>query len=870
MPVGSGLSIGRNTVLIYLHLYRQLCLKDMVVMHKATCDLCGLSLRHGAVTAVISEKPMQFCCFGCKQVYEMLLAASGDLGPDAFRETEIFKRCVAAGIIPESMEDLERKVLSKKPDKDHPPNRTAKIDTDAPVSEMDSGLWLDLIVSGMWCPACAWVVEETLIKEPGVKQAKCQFTTDRVKLQYNPVLTSPQYLMDAIEKIGYHGSPAEDGQKRPESRREFIRLGISAFLTMNVMMLSFALYTGFFTQLSADAIHHLTWPIVVMGSAVFIYGGAPIHRKAISGLSAASPGMETLISMGAGSAFFYSLFNWLTGSIHLYFDTASMLITLVLVGKTIEQHAKDRINTQINRFFELQPSKVRICTEKYPEGRYVDAGQLSSRDIFRVEAGETVPADGRILKGDARLDESTLTGEAKPIHKQKGALLNSGTTVISGSLRVSAHAVGKDSLVGQLISVMEASLDNKSHMEDITDKALKYFVPTIVLLSIGTAAVCLGMGFSVQHAIIRAVTVMVISCPCALGVAIPLARVAGISLAGKNGILVHHFSAFEKIRNVNAFVFDKTGTLTRGGWELMQTELLNGWPVEKVLSLAAGLEAHSFHYAGEAIVHAARKRNIAPATTTRVTETDNGISGVIDNNLVKIGSLNFLSGDTHDTLSYHGDAETEKTSAISTVHMSVGGKPCALFHFGDVVRASSKIVIRHLKERGMKLALISGDGQQTTQKIGNIVGIPECQGGMQPENKSEFINTLREQGYCVAMVGDGVNDVPALASADLGIAVHSGHRIGMEASGITLMGNDPAQILTFSELASHVSRTIQQNLIFTFLYNLISIPIAMSGLLNPLVAVSAMLMSSLSVTGNTLYLTRRVSKQKRSRDMQEV
>jgi len=838
-------------------------------MDKTTCDLCGLSLRHGAVTAIISEKSMQFCCFGCKQVYEMLLAASGDLDPDAFRETDVFKRCVAAGIIPESMDDLEKKKLLTASGKGHSQIREPKIADNNPVSETDKGLWLDLKVSGMWCPACAWVLEETLIKEHGVKQAKCQFTTDRIKLNYNPVLTSPQHLMDAIEKIGYHGSPAEDGQNRPESRREFIRLGISVFLTMNVMMLSFALYTGFFTQLSADAIHHLTWPIVVMGSVVFFYSGAPIHRKAVSGLSAASPGMETLISMGAGSAFFYSLFNWLTGSIHLYFDTASMLITLVLVGKIIEQMAKDRINVQINRFFELQPSKVRICTEQFPEGKYVNAKLLSPRDVFRVESGEIVPADGRILMGDARIDESTLTGEARPIHKQKGDMVSSGTTIISGSLQVSAHAVGEDSLVGQLISVMETSLDKKSHMEDITDKALKFFVPTIILLAIGTAAVCLLLGFSVQNAIIRAVTVMVISCPCALGVAIPLARVAGISLAGKNGILVHHFEAFEKIRNISAFVFDKTGTLTRGEWDLIQTETLNDWPEDRVLSLAAGLETHSFHYAGEAIVHAAKERNIAPATATRVSETDNGISGYVGNKRVKIGSANFLSGDTHDTLSYHGNTETEKTTVTSTVHMSVNGKPCALFHFGDAVRASSETVIQDLKNRRMKLALISGDGQRTTRMIGNVVGISECHGSMLPENKSEFVNALQDQGYCVAMVGDGVNDVPALASADLGIAVHSGHRIGMEASGITLMGNDPAQILTFSGLASHVSRTIHQNLVFTFLYNIISIPIAMSGLLNPLVAVSAMLMSSLSVTGNTLYLTRRVSKQKRSRNTHE-
>jgi heavy metal translocating P-type ATPase len=829
-------------------------------MNKTTCDLCGLSLRHGAVRATISEKSMQFCCFGCKQVYEMLLAASGDLDPDAFRETDIFKRCVAAGIIPESMEDLEKKKRTATPGKGLGQIPEPGITNSEPMFESDEGLWLDLNVSGMWCPACAWVVEETLIKEPGVKQAKCQFTTDRIKLNYDPVLTSPQHLMDAMEKIGYHGSPAEDRQKRPETRREFIRLGISAFLTMNVMMLSFALYTGFFTQLSADTVHHLTWPIVVMGSAVFIYGGAPIHRRALSGLSTASPGMETLISMGAGSAFFYSLFNWLTGSIHLYFDTACMLIVLVLVGKTIEQRTKDRINAQISRFFELQPSKIRICTEQFPQGKYVNARLLSPKDVFRVQAGEIVPADGRILKGEAHIDESTLTGEARPIHKQKGDILNSGTTVLSGSLQVSALAVGEDSLVGQLISVMEASLDQKSNMEDITDKALKYFVPAIILLAMSTAMVCLLLGFSVQHAVIRAVTVMVISCPCALGVAIPLARVAGISLAGKNGILVHHFSAFEKIRNIDAFVFDKTGTLTRGEWNLIKIETLNDWALDKVLSLAAGLETHSGHYAGEAIVHAAQDNNIAPATATRVAETDNGISGYVENSLVKIGAAAFFSGEPVTTQQYHDHEKTDTEPVVSTVHMRVDAKPCALFHFGDALRASSKTVIQDLKDRGKKLALISGDGQRTTRMIGDLVGISECRGGMLPENKAEFVNALRNRGHLVAMVGDGVNDVPALASADLGIAVHSGHRIGMEASGITLMGNDPAQILTFSALASHVSRTIQQNLVFSFLYNTISIPIAMSGLLNPLVAVCAMLMSSLSVTGNTLYLTRRVSK----------
>jgi P-type Cu+ transporter len=828
-------------------------------MKKDTCDLCGLSLRHGAVVSKESDKPLCFCCLGCKQVYKMLLAASDDPSPKAFKETDIFKRCVAAGIIPGSMQDLEEKVLPAAQDGTEQEHQQTNIDAQARVPDKNTGLQLDLLVRGMWCPACAWAIDETLIKQPGVIEATCRFMTDRIKLVYNPVLTSPQRLMRVIEKLGYHGSPADDTHTQANVQKEYIRLGISAFLTMNVMMLSFALYTGFFTQLSADTIHNLTWPILVMSCAVYFYAGAPIHRRALSGLLSASPGMETLISIGASSAFFYSLFNWFNGSIHLYFDTACMLITLVLIGKTIEQRTKERINAQIGSFLEIQPSKLRLCTDAFPRGRYVDAKQLSHGDIFRVESEEIIAADGRILEGVARVDESTLSGEAKPIRKKSGDRVSSGTKIVSGSIKVSARAVGKDSLIGQLISIMEAALDRKSSMEGITDRVLKFFVPVIVLLAAITAVVCISIGLSVQDAIIRAVTILVISCPCALGIAIPLARVAGISLAGKNGILIHHFSAIDKIKDIDGMVFDKTGTLTLGKWKLTQTQILSNYSLDTVFSMAAGLESHASHYAGAAIVHAAREKKVVPATAEHVVEKENGICGRIDGSLVKIGSADFLSKDLAATTQTGPDDTTSPAAPVSTVYMSVDGTPCARFLFGDGLRESSVQVIGQLKKQGIKLALISGDSQETTQAIGDIVGISDCHGSMLPENKADFINMLRDQGYCVAMVGDGVNDVPALASADLGIAVHSAHQIGLQASGITLMGNDPLQILTFTGLASRVSRTIRQNLIFTFLYNIISIPIAMSGLLNPLVAVCAMLLSSLSVTGNTLLMIRGIS-----------
>jgi heavy metal translocating P-type ATPase len=831
-------------------------------MEKATCDLCGLPLKHGSVVCKEFDTPLYFCCNGCRQVYIMLMAAGNDPNPQTFQDTEIYKRCVAAGIIPKSTQDLENRSKEKILGQRQNDTQSNATDPEPNVTAPEPGLPLDLQVQGMWCPACAWVIEETLLKQSGVLNATCRFTTDQVKLNYNPVHTSPNQLIDIINKLGYHSMPADADPKSSTYRKEFIRLVISAFITMNVMMLSFALYTGFFTQITADTIEKLTWPLVIMSCIVFFYGGAPIHQRAVSGLLKASAGMEALISIGASSAFFYSLFNWWTGSIHLYFDTTCMLITLVLIGKTIEQRTKDRIKKQIGSFMDMQPSKVRICTADFPLGKYMHIGQLSHGDVFRVAASETIPADGRILDGQARIDESTLSGEARPIRKKPGDRVSSGTRVVSGTINVTARAIGKNSLVGQLATIMEAALDHKTQMEDITDKALKYFVPAIILLAFMTAFVCLAFELPIQTAFIRAVTVLVISCPCALGVAIPLARVASISLAGKHGILVHHFTAFDRIHKVDTFIFDKTGTLTRGQWHLLDMQTYDPWDPDSVLSLAAGLELHASHYIGAALVQTAQNRYLKPATATQVIEQDNGISGYIDGAFVKIGSADFLGVELKKTDGIETDAPNNPTEPVSFVHMSVDDKSCACFLFGDSIRESSPEIISHMQQQGLKLALISGDSQTTTDAVGHKLGLFDCHGDMLPEEKANFIKARRKQGACVAMVGDGINDVPALASADLGIAVHSAYRIGTEASAITLMGNDPAQIKTFKTLASKVNRTIRQNLVFTFFYNIVSIPIAMSGLLNPLVAVCAMLMSSLSVTGNTLILARKISRKR--------
>jgi len=783
-----------------------------------------------------------------------MLIESSDAGdPESFRETELFKKCQEIGIIPRSEAELVERAQE---------SPTTVIPQTGLDQERDyrestaaaSSLSLTLSVTLMWCPACAWVIEETLKRSPGIISASCNFATDRVRCDYNPVLTSSHQIVDSINSLGYKAYVSGDDVDTGKRRAEFIRLLISVFLTMNVMMLSFALYSGFFTQLSPDSIYKLSWPMFFMASIVLFYGGHNIYRRAWAGISTAAFSMETLITIGSFSAYFYSTYGLLSGSIHLYFDTASMLITLVLLGKLLESRAKAEVQADLANFFSLRPSKAKICSEQYPQGRYVAADNLRKGDTFRVEESEVLAADGFILDGEGAVDESSLTGEPLPITKKIGDLVKSGSKVLQGTFEIRAEGVGEDSVVGQMIAIMEKALGEKTPFEGKAERALQWFVPVIIALGVGTGLVCLLSGLTFDQAMIRAVTVMVISCPCTLGIAIPMARVAGISLAGRKGILVRDFSSFEQADRVDAFVLDKTGTVTEGKWSLLEVIPVGPLSKEKILGLAASLENESDHLIAAEIIREAARRQVQPLSVEGIEVSENGVSGVVTGKKVKIGSRGFLAA----ALEAGPDLPiAENRPEHSLVFMSYAGRVCGVFVFGDELKPNSIPAVSRLHGAGYRVALVSGDDDQTTKAIAKEVGIDEAQGGKLPQEKASFISALQQQGQLVAMVGDGINDAPALVQADLAIAVHSGSDLGKEAANLTLMRGDLLQLWDFVLLAKEVKKKIHQNLGFSFIYNLVSIPIAMSGLLTPLIAVSAMLLSSLSVIGNTLLLLKK-------------
>jgi heavy metal translocating P-type ATPase len=796
---------------------------------------------------------------GCKQVFTMLFEASDEADPASFKETKLFKKCQEMGIIPRSKADLEQQAQTQESATSYPSTHRdiLSLDTQGEISD-ENALGLNLVVTDMWCPACAWVIEEALKRSSGVRNVSCNFSTDRVLCEYDPISTSPSQIIHAIDALGYKALIPGKEREIGEKKREFIRFAITALLTMNVMMLSFALYSGFFTDLSQASIRKISLPIFAMASIVLFYGGRKIYQRAWAGMTAAAFSMETLITAGAFSAYLYSTFNLLSGSIHLYYDTSSMLIALVLLGKTLERRAKGEVQEGLENFFSLRPKKVRICSDQHPNGRYVAAKQLRKGDVFRVEEGEIIPGDGLVVEGRGALDESSLTGEAQPIGKRGGDRVKSGAKVIQGMFKVKAEGVGEESTLGQMITIMEKALSGKTPLEGKTDRVLQWFVPIILVLAVGTILVCLLLGLTPDDAMIRGVAIMVIACPCTLGIAIPLARVAGISVAGKKGLLVRNFNSFEQAEGVNAFVLDKTGTVTTGQWALQKIIPLGPFAEGEVLAMAASLEKDSDHYIGMELKRKAAERLAAPVKVGKIKIFENGIVGEMDGDEIIIGSKAYLTKKL-ETLGPIPEKSIPKDAEYSLVFMGLAGRLCAIFVFGDKIKEGSRATMDQLKTMGYEISLVSGDEEKTTRQIGEKIGIQDAYGGKLPQEKALFIEGLQSAGHRVAMVGDGINDAPALAQADLAIAVHSGGHLGKETADITLMRGDPRQITDFIGLAKKANRKIYQNLIFSFFYNFISIPVAMSGLLTPLIAVSAMLMSSLTVIGNTLLLIKRAS-----------
>jgi len=832
------------------------------------CDLCGLGCGTYPLQQCIGNGERVFCCLGCLNVYTILWESGSIRSGQDLRQTEVFQRSLKLGLI-----------SNRSADEDDPSRQI--FSSSGPSEE------LLLHVGGMWCTSCAWLIEHALGALPGVTQADVSFASDLVKVRYHPQALPRDHILARINSLGYstneHIAGTDDTDT--ESRDLLIRTGIAAFLWANIMSFSLVLYAGYFEQISGSVRRGLPFVLMILATPVVFYCAAPILRLAFRGLWNRAIRMELLLALGILAAYGYSVVQTFRGEIHLYFDTASAIVTLVLAGKLIERSAKEKVSRWITILHRMMPNKVRLLANG--SERFVSVGALQAGAVFVVKASERFPADGVVIEGESHADESLLTGESAPVAKYRGQAVVAGGINLDGVLSVQATKSAEDSTLAGIIGLVEKALGSRCEIERTVDRVSRTFVPGIVLIALATfLTLWMGGGTSLAQALMRAITVLVIACPCALGLATPLAITAALGSASRQGILVRDSRVLETLRKIDTAVLDKTGTVTEGDFSLLEliqcdqseAELVTSVPAYagaertlntdqemaprgsefQALSLIVSLEQYSEHPLGKAAVKYARDQGIQLRDAAGIEiRKGRGITGIVDRKHVFAGNRRLL---TELGIALHKPVEQQACSAEregkTVCFLGWDGELHGIAIFGDRLKPEAMALISELKRRGIEIRLVSGDARSTTRWTAASLGIDHCEFEVLPEDKAEVIRRLQAHGAVVAMIGDGINDAPALAQADLGIAMSSGADVAMQAAAVVLTTGSLRKIIEMLDLSQKAFHIMRQNLFWAFFYNGAGIALAVAGVLNPIMAAGAMLLSSASVVGNSLRVAR--------------
>lgn len=829
------------------------------------CDLCGLPA-YAPLTARVGEQAHTFCCAGCRQVYQILLE-SDQLGADP-TQTTLYQQCLQMGLIAQPEENVTVRV----PRAAHAEKDRKGAASSATTGQFSAGDTLNTTretafqVGGMWCASCAWLIEHAIGQIKGVEGCRVFFASDLVKVTYKPARVAPEALAATIRKLGYSAEPYSSENANADSpqararRSLFIRAVVAIIFAVNAGMFQLPFYANFFVHqdIAPEATHWLPRIELVLSLPV-LFAGWPIFEKAWGAARRGAAVMETLITLGVAVSFVYSAWVVFQGGIHVYFDTADMLIALVLIGKHIEAGARHDATGAISLLYGLLPKKALV---RAPDGRetLVALGKLGVGDRMVVRPGERIPSDGRIIDGSASVDESLLSGEARPVAKGPGDFVTGGTITADAPLVVEVTRIGAETTLAQMIALVEEALAAKSPVELWADKISRRFVPTIVALSLVTAAVLLVLGHSASDVVVRAVTVLVVACPCALGLATPLAMTRGVGAAAARGILIGNTDILQVLPRVTHLLLDKTGTLTEGRFAVQE---LSGSPAD--LAALAALEDASEHPLGRALIAYARSLGVSfgPAQDFLRCEGQ-GITGTVGGSSWFIGNralCAFLNAPISDVL--ERSAQAAEQSALTALFYGTASEVRGLVTLGDALRPGAAAAVRALQSAGLTLEVVSGDAEATTQAIARAVGIDLATAQMRPADKVGRVRQAQdgERPAVVAMAGDGINDAPALAQANVGIAFGSGTEIARRAADITLIGDDLGRLADLFTLARRTAMVIRQNLFWACLYNAVCIPLAITGLIkNPVFAAVAMLVSSLSVVFNTKRLGKQLTK----------
>ncbi|OCT10526.1 copper-translocating P-type ATPase [Paenibacillus pectinilyticus] len=725
-------------------------------------------------------------------------------------------------------------------------------------------------LSGMTCAACATRIEKTLNKTPGVAEASVNLAMETARVVYRPSEVTPGEMQQRVEKIGYKATPQQEAKggedhRVTEIRKQKQRLWISAVLSLPLLWAMVG-HFSWTTWIWVPAIFMNPWMQLVLAAPVQFYVGRHFYVSAYKALRSKSANMDVLVSLGTSAAFFYSVYVtldwWFRGERHhspeLYFETSAVLITLVILGKLLEAQAKGRSSEAIKRLMGLQAQTARVVRDGVEI--QIPVYEVLVGDLLNIRPGEKIPTDGVVVEGHSSVDESLLTGESFPLEKGVGDRLIGATINKNGMLSMRATQVGQGTILAQIVKVVEDAQGSKAPIQRIADVISGIFVPIVVGLALVTFVLWyawFGQG-DFAGALEKAIAVLVIACPCALGLATPTSIMAGSGRAAELGILFKGGEQLESAHHIDVVMLDKTGTVTEGKPSL--TDVFTTTLDEaEFLRLVGGAERNSEHPLAEAIVHGVKDRGISlPQAEQFEAIPGYGVKAMIEGKSILVGTqrlmkMNEIAGQEDAWLEVVADLEGQ---AKTVMLVAIDGVFAGWVAVADSVKATSKAAIARLQAMGIRVMMMTGDNQRTADAVGRQVGVADVLAQVLPEDKAAHVKKQQDQGLRVAMVGDGINDAPALATADIGMAMGTGTDVAMEAAGVTLMSGDLHHVANTILMSRKTMGNIKQNLFWALGYNLLGIPIAALGLLAPWVAGAAMALSSVSVVLNALRLQR--------------
>ena len=731
---------------------------------------------------------------------------------------------------------------------------------------------LSLKVIGMDNPHCIGNVGGALSPLKGIIR-KDLFPNEKAVIAYDPLLTSAEAIKRAIKDAGYEPLEEESVDREKEAReREVHQLKVQFFsaLALSIPLVVFTMNQLLPFQLPPFIENNMGALQFSLTTIILLVGRHIFKRGILAVIRAKSANMDTLITLGVGAAYLYSAFIFFSalrtsqhvGHESLYFEVAGILITFILLGRYLEAIARGKTSEAIKKLMGLRAKTATII--RNGKELEVPLEQVAVGDVVLVKPGQKIPVDGMIVEGHSSVDESMVTGESIPVEKGKGGLVIGATMNKSGSFMFRATKVGKDTLLAQIIKLVEDAQGSKAPIQELADKVSAYFVPTVAAIAVASFGIWYFLGYGFPFALAIFVSVLIIACPCALGLATPTAVMVGTGIGAEHGILIKSASALEEAHKVNTVIFDKTGTLTEGKPKVTDISPLGKFSEDEILKFAAIVEKKSEHPLGEAITNAAKERKInVPNPLSFNSTSGKGVEGKFEKKTIRLGNRAFMKDEKISFEQFNEQWEHLEQEGKTVVLLAVDTVPAGLIAVADTLKQNAKEAVMAIQSLGKEVIMITGDNKRTGEAIGAQVGIQRVLAEVLPSQKADEVKKLQQDGKKVAMVGDGINDAPALTQADIGIAIGSGTDVAIEAGNIVLVKNDVRDVFKSFQLSSYAMKKIKQNLFWAFIYNIVGIPIAAGvlypftgWLLSPIIAGGAMAFSSVSVVTNSLSMKR--------------